>query len=141
MARASVGQELHIEAKNETGALARVVSTLAHSGINIIHLLAYSVGERGYLQTITSDNAKAKEILEHNVPNMKATLRDVLIVEFENKIGTLGPVTKLLGNNNIFIDYCYGTSSDGFKIVGIFSTSDNERAKQIINDGQASEKM
>ena len=63
MARALLGQELHLEAKNETGALGRVVSALSRSGINIVHLLAYSVGERGYLQTITADNAKAKDYI------------------------------------------------------------------------------
>ena len=141
MARAYIGEELHLEAKNETGALGRVVSALSRSGINIVHLLAYSVGERGYLQTITSDNAKAKEILERNIPQMKINLRPVLIVEFENKIGTLSPVTKLLGNQNIFIDYCYGTSGDGFKIVGVFSTADNKRAMELINDASARGEM
>lgn len=141
MARAYIGEELHLEAKNETGALGRVVSALSRSGINIVHLLAYSVGERGYLQTITSDNAKAKEILERNIPQMKINLRPVLIVEFENKIGTLSPVTKLLGNQNIFIDYCYGTSGDGFKIVGVFSTADNARAMELINDASARGEM
>ncbi len=141
MARALLGQELHLEAKNETGALGRVVSALSRSGINIVHLLAYSVGERGYLQTITSDNAKAKEVLERNVPHLKINLRPVLMVEFENKVGTLSPVTKLLGNQNIFIDYCYGTSGDGFKIAGVFSTADNKRAMELINEASARGEM
>ena len=134
MARAVISQELHFETKNETGGLARVVSALSHAGISIVHLLAYSVGERGHLQTITEDNVKAKAALERVLPGVKIDLRDVLVVEFENKVGTLTPVTKLLGNNDIAIDYCYGTSGDGFKIVGVFATADNLRAQKIINE-------
>jgi len=59
---------------------------------------------------------------------------DVLVVEFENKVGTLAPVVKLLGSNRIHIHYAYGSSGDGFKIVGIFSTSDNEKARDLINE-------
>ena len=134
MARATIQKELHLEAKNETGALARVVSALARAGISVVHLLAYSAGERGYLQTVTEDSEKAKKVLENVLPGAKLTLREVLVVEFENKVGTLAPVTKLLGNHDIFIDYCYGTSGDGFKIVGVFSTADNQRAQKIINE-------
>lgn len=134
MARATIVKELHLEAKNETGALARIVSALARANISIVHLLAYSVGSRGHLQAVTVDNDKAKEVLERVLPDTKVEMRDVLVVEFENKVGTLAPVTKLLGNNDIYIDYCYGTSGDGFKIVGVFSTADNARAKKIINE-------
>ena len=55
------------------------------------------------------------------------------VVEFENKVGTLAPVAKLLGNHDIAIDSVYGTSGDGFKIIGVFSTSDNRKAAELIN--------
>ena len=43
-------------------------------------------------------------------------------------------MAKILGNHDIFIDYVYGTSGDGFKIVGVFSTSNNAKAAQLINE-------
>lgn len=132
MARATVGKELHFETRNETGLLGRVTSALALGKLSIIHLAAYSVGETGYLQTVVKDTVKAREALEHFIPQIEE--RDVLIVEFENKAGTLHEVAKLLGNHGIFIDYVYGTSGDGFKIVGVFSTSDNARAAAVINE-------
>ena len=131
MARASLARELHAEVKNETGLLGRVISTLALEKIYIVHLSVYSSGDSGYLQIVTKDNAKAKKAMEHFIPKIED--RSVVIVEFENKVGTLAPVAKVLGNHDIFIDYCYGTSGDGFKIVGVFSTSDNEKAAQVIN--------
>jgi len=135
MARARVGQELHFEIKNETGLLGRVISCLAVADVYIEHLSAYSAGEKGYFQAITKNNDAALKALATFIPDIKT--RDVLIVEFENKVGTLAPVAKLLGNHNIGIDYVYGTSGDGFKIVGIFSTQDNAKAAELINSAPA----
>ncbi len=131
MARAQIGQELHFVTKNETGVLGRVTVALAQEGVYIIHLCAYSVGDKGYFQIVTRDNEKAKKAISYFVSDIEE--RDVLVVEFENKVGTLAPVVKLLGNENIGVHYVYGTSGDGFKIVGVFSTEDNKRAAELIN--------
>ena len=136
MARAIVEKELRFEVKNETGTLGQITKTLALSEVYIIHMLAYSVKNKGYFQIITRDNKKARELLKHISPKIEE--RDVLVVEFENKVGTLAPVTRLLGSNGIDIDYVYGTSGDGFKIVGVFSTDDNKRAAEIINKDSGS---
>ncbi len=132
MARARLVKELHFEVTNETALLGRVTSALAIRGVSIIHLCAYSVGGKGVLQTIVDNPPAAKEALKHFVPGIEE--REVLVVEFENKVGTLAPVAKILGNHGIFIDYVYGTSGDGFKIVGIFSTNDNLNAVKVINE-------
>ena len=131
MARASVEKELHFEVKNEAGVLGQITKTLELAEVFIVHLSAYSVGKKGYFQIITRDTAKAKAALKDLAP--KAVERDVLVVEFENKVGTLAPVARLLGSNNIDVNYAYGTSGDGFKIVGVFSTNNNKKAAEIIN--------
>ena len=131
MARAFISKELHFEIKNETGVLGQITKTLEMAQVFIIHLSAYTVKTTGYFQIITRDNKKAMTVLKHLVPKMEE--RDVLIVEFENKTGTLAPVARLLGSNGIGIHYVYGTSGDGFKIVGIFSTDNNKKAAEIIN--------
>ncbi len=84
-----------------------------------------------YLRLIAKDNHKAKKALSYFIPSISE--REILVVEFENKVGTLAPVAKLLGNFEISIDSVYGTSGDGFKIVGIFSTTDNQKAADLIN--------
>lgn len=131
MARAFLMKELYCEVKDETGLLGRVTSALAREGVYIIHLSVYSVDGKGYLQLVTKDNHKARKALYYFIPVIAE--RDVLIVEFENKVGTLAPVAKLLGNHNIAVHYAYGTSGDGFKIVGVFSTADNQTAASLIN--------
>ena len=131
MARALIEKELHFEIKNETGALGQITKTLALAEVYIIHMCAYAVKNKGYFQIVTRNNKKAKEALKHLAPKVEE--RDVVVVEFENKVGTLAPVARLLGSNGIAVDYVYGTSGDGFKIVGIFSTQNNKKAAEIIN--------
>lgn len=132
MAKATLTQELHLRARNETGLLGRILLTLALEKIEILHLSAYSE-ENGYghLQMITRDNEKARKVLSHFIEGFEE--RQTLVVEFENKTGTLAPVARLLGSHGIPIHSVYGTSSDGFKITGVFSTGDNARALELIN--------
>lgn len=136
MARATVQKELHFEVKNETGLLGQITIALAQKEVYIIHLLAYTVKSKGYFQIITRDHAKAKSVLKDFSEKLEE--RDVLVVEFENKVGTLAPVARLLGSNGVEIRSAYGTSGDGFKIVGVFSTANDKKAADLINEASAS---
>ncbi len=132
MARATLIPELHLKARNEPGLLGRIVISLSLEGVDILHLSAYSnENGEGHLQLVTKDPAKARKCLTHFIPAVDE--REALVVEFENKVGTLAPVARLLGSHGIFIHYVYGTSGDGFKITGVFSTSDNRKAAELIN--------
>lgn len=131
MARAIIVQELYCEVPDETGLLGRITSAMALEGVYVIHLSADSVNGKGILHLVTKDNHKARKAIGYFIPSIVE--RDVIIVEFENKVGTLAPVAKILGKNDIAIKQVFGTSGDGFKIVGVFSTSDNARAVQLIN--------
>ena len=132
MARAFPGKELCFETKDETGTLGFITLILKDVGINIIHLSAYSHDGVAYFQTVVSDTDKARDVLSEHIRNVE--VGDVLLVEFENALGTLSAVAKLLGSNDIGMSECYGTSSDGFKIVGVFRTEDNEKAAKLINE-------
>jgi hypothetical protein len=133
MARATIAKEIFCVAKDETGLLGRIIFALAQKNIFIVHLAAHTEGEKGHLRLIvsTSDFQKTKECIAYFIPQIEE--REVLIVEFENKTGTLAEVAKILGQNGVNVGSVYGTSSDGFKIVGIFSTADNAKARDLIN--------
>lgn len=131
MARATLTKALFAVTKNETGLLGRITAALAVQNVYILHLSAYREGDQGYLQMITKDNEMAKKALAHFITRIEE--KNVLIVEFENKVGTLSEVAKLLGNFDVGINQVYGTSADGFKIIGVFSTDDDAKAAQIIN--------
>ena len=133
MARATIGKELYCVAKDETGLLGRIIFALAQKNIFILHLTAHTESEKGHLRLIvsTDDFKITKECIAYFIPQIEE--REVLVVEFENKTGTLAEVAKILGQNGINVGSVYGTSSDGFKIIGIFSTADNKKACDLIN--------
>ncbi len=133
MARATIGKEIHCIAKDETGLLGRTISALALKNIFIVHLSATTEGDKGHIRLIVSSNdfPKTRECIACFIPEIEE--REVLIVEFENKTGTLAEVAKLLGQNGVHVASVYGTSSDGFKIVGVFNTADNAKARDLIN--------
>lgn len=135
MARALINKELQFETKDETGTLGFITIALKTAGVNIVHMVGYSVDRKAFFKIVVSDPDKAKKVLSAEIKNVM--IRDVLIVEFENKLGTLSMVAKILGSNNIGIEDCYGTSSDGFKIMGVFSTDDNAKAMKLINETPA----
>jgi len=134
MARATIGKEIHCVAKDETGLLGRTICALAQKNIFILHLAAHTEGEKGHLRLVVSSNdfQKTKESIAYFISEIKE--REVLIVEFENRTGTLAEVAKILGQNGIHIESVYGTSSDGFKIIGVFSTANNSKACDLINE-------
>lgn len=133
MARATLGKEISCVAQDETGLLGRTIYALAQKNIFIVHLAAHTEGDRGHLRLVVSsdDFSKTKKSLSAFIPQIEE--REVLIVEFENKVGTLAEVAKVLGQNGISVRSVFGTSSDGFKIVGVFSTADNRKACALIN--------
>ncbi|MBU9888936.1 MAG: ACT domain-containing protein [Candidatus Omnitrophica bacterium] len=133
MARATLGKEIHCVARDETGLLGRTIYALAQKNIFIVHLAAHTEGDQGHLRLVVSsdDLQKTKESIAYFIPRIEE--KEVLLVEFENRTGTLAEVAKVLGQNGISIRSVYGTSSDGFKIIGVFSTADNEKARALIN--------
>lgn len=131
MTKAKIVDELVVVTPNEVGTLGRITDGLASSGINIMHLCAYVQDDKGYFMVITSDNEKAASLMGDMGYELKST--QALEIEFENKPGSLAPVAKKLGDSGIDIEYIFGTSADGEKVLGIMSTSDNDRALELIN--------
>lgn len=65
--------------------------------------------------------------------NYEAEVRDVLLIELENRPGALADLTSKLGNKGINIEYCYGTiTRKGNKTSVILDVSDIERAIKIL---------
>lgn len=131
MAKAKIVNELMVTTPNKVGTLGRLTEGLASSGISILHLCAYVKDNKGYFMIITSDNKKAAGIMEEM--GYELDQAQALEIEFENKPGTLAPIAARLASNGIDIKCIFGTSADGKKVLGVISTSDNNKALQLIN--------
>ncbi|MBU3911529.1 MAG: hypothetical protein KKD90_02980 [Candidatus Omnitrophica bacterium] len=128
-------KEINVGTKNEVGAVARMMSFLVDHGINVETIAGYSnrSGTEGMLVFITDDNQKSIEKLVNNGYEYIEE-REVIVVELENRPGTLKNISELLAGNGINIDYFYCTTcSSGCAAKVVFSTSNNDIAFKILN--------
>ncbi|MBU0759848.1 MAG: ACT domain-containing protein [Candidatus Omnitrophica bacterium] len=128
-------REISVGARNEVGVLARMMSFLVDHGINVETIAGYSnrAGTEGMLVFITDDNQKSIEkLVDDGYEDIEE--REVIVIELENRPGTLKNISELLAANGINIDYFYCTTcSSGCAAKMVFSTSDNDIAYRILN--------
>lgn len=122
--------ELYVITPDEPGVLGRVMGTLANAGVNLKAIYARSERGKGIFFLITSDNKKAEKALKGI--GYKVTTNNVVTVEIDDRIGAGAEVGALIGNAAIDIDYCYGTSAGGVKVLLVFQTNDNKKAFETL---------
>ena len=131
-------KEISVVVMNEVGALARTMSFLVNHGINVLTIAGYSNndGNQGELIFITENNESAiNELINNGYGDIREG--EVLVVELENRPGTLKNVSELLAVNNININYIYCTTcSCGCPAKIVLATSDNDRAYDILSPAQ-----
>jgi len=122
--------ELHVITPNEPGILGRVLGTLAHAGINLKALCAYSVESQGHFLLITADNKKAEKSLK--TLGYKVKTNKVITVEIGDRIGAGAEIGALLGNAVVDIDHCYGTSAGLGRALLVFKTNRHKQALETL---------
>jgi hypothetical protein len=122
--------ELYVITPDEPGILGRVMGTLANAGVNLKAIYARSERGKGIFFLITSDNKKAEKALKGI--GYEVTTNNVVTVEIDDRIGAGAEVGALIGNAAIDIDYCYGTSAGGMKVLLVFQTNDNKKAFETL---------
>lgn len=122
--------ELYVITPDEPGILGRVMGTLANAGVNLKAIYARSEKGKGIFFLITSDNKKAEEALKGI--GYEVTTNNVVTVEIDDRIGAGAEVGALIGNAAIDIDYCYGTSAGGVKVLLVFQTNNNKKAVETL---------
>jgi hypothetical protein len=106
------------------------MGTLANAGVNLKAIYARSERGKGIFFLMTSDNKKAEKALKGI--GYEVTTNNVVTVEIDDRIGAGAEVGALIGNAAIDIDYCYGTSAGGVKVLLVFQTNDNKKAFETL---------
>jgi hypothetical protein len=122
--------ELYVITPDEPGILGRVMGTLANAGVNLKAIYARSERGKGIFFLITSNNKKAEKALKGI--GYEVTTNNVVTVEIDDRIGAGAEVGALIGNAAVDIDYCYGTSAGGVKVLLVFQTNDNKKAFETL---------
>jgi hypothetical protein len=125
-----MSRNLTVVLQDRPGELARLGQATGSAGVNIQGMCAFTGEGRGIIQVLV-DDAKAgaaRRALEDAGMGV-ADEREVLVVDIEDRPGTLGELARTLGEANVNIELAY-TTFGGVKLV--IATDDLESARAAL---------
>lgn len=129
---ATIGKEIVVRIINKIGVLADVAGILSDASINIEGVNGYVVKDIATIMILTNDNLRAVEALK-KAGYTDCKEKEIVIIELENKIGSLKNITVKLAEAGIDINHIYATScSNGCPAKIALSTNNNEKAITVF---------
>ena len=127
-----VTQQLAIFLENKPGTLARVCDELAAAGINIYAVTTSDTIDHSVIRMVVSDPRRAMLIFEEH--GTLVVEDEVLMVEGDNKPGTLARICHTLAKAKVNIEYCYSSTRPAAKRgLLIVRASDARKALKVLN--------
>ncbi|MBM3310399.1 MAG: ACT domain-containing protein [Candidatus Aminicenantes bacterium] len=119
--------EIYVVMENRPSMLGDLCSYLAENEINIEAIGVFHDTAKLFVKNLN----KAVKLLQKL--NYTIELRDVLLIDLENRPGALAELATKLGDEGINVEYCYGTLSKKTNLTSvILDVSDIERAVKIL---------
>jgi hypothetical protein len=127
-----IATQLALFLANKPGTLAAVCDALAAENINIFGLTISDAVDHAVVRMVVSDHTKALSIFEE-----RGTLvveNEVLMLEHDNRPGTLSQIAKRLAEENVNIDYAYlATAPTAEKGLLIFRPNNLKKAFEVLS--------
>ena len=126
-----MARDLTVVLQDRPGELARLGEATGAAGVNIRGMCAFTGEEgRGIIHLLVDDEkaSAARGALEDAGMGL-ADEREVLVVDIEDRPGTLGELARTLGEANVNIELSY-TTFGGIKLV--IATDDLESARAAL---------
>ncbi len=127
-----IGTQLALFLENRPGMLARVCDTLSEADINIYAITTSDTVDHVVIRMVVSNPRKAMLLFEE-----RGTLvveDEVLMVDGDNKPGTLARLTEKLANARVNVEYIYSAThprvTKGLMIVRV---SNVKKALKVLN--------
>ena len=116
--------------RDEPGQLARLGESTGTAGVNIQGMCAFTGEGRGVIHLLVDDAAAsvAHSVLEAAGMGV-ADEREVLVIDIEDRPGSLGELARTLAEANVNIELAY-TTFGGVKVV--IATDDLESARAAL---------
>ncbi|HEY0789592.1 MAG TPA: amino acid-binding protein [Chthoniobacterales bacterium] len=129
--------QLALFLENKPGTLAAVCDALAADNINIYALTISDTVDHSVVRMVVSDPRKALSIFEEH--GTLVVESDVILIEHDNKPGSLSRVAKKLAAAGLNIEYAYLASGPGCEIGTLILRVDEvEKALQVLQANAAS---
>jgi hypothetical protein len=125
-------QQLALFLENSPGTLAKVCDALAEAKINIYAMSITDSVDHAIVRLVLSDPQRALFIFEAHGTLVIET--DVLMIENDNRPGSLSKIAKLLSSNKVNIEYAYLASMPTAKRgLLIMRVSDPKKAQKVLS--------
>jgi hypothetical protein len=120
--------DLTIVLRDRPGELARIGEATGEAGVNILGMCAFTGEGRGIIHILVDDEkaGPARRALEAADLGV-ADSREVLVIDVNDRPGTLGELTRTLGDANVNIELAY-TTFGGIRLVVATDDLDSARA-------------
>ncbi|HET6490537.1 MAG TPA: ACT domain-containing protein [Syntrophales bacterium] len=128
--KAALVKQIYVTVTNEVGVLNRMADFLADRGINIEAVAGYEMTgtDKAKVMLVVDDTRRATDLLKQKGFTALEE-REEILVELENKPGSLKSVTSILAAKGINIKQIYGSmSSEKSPVRVVMATSDNQTA-------------
>jgi hypothetical protein len=127
-----IATQLALFLANKPGTLAAVCDALAAEDINIFGLTISDTVDHAVVRMVVSDHVRALSIFEEH--GTLVVENEVLILEHDNKPGTLSRIAKKLAAENVNIEYAYLASAPtAAKGLLIFRPNNLKKAFEILS--------
>lgn len=123
-----MAKDLTVNLENRPGSLAALGGATGAAGVNIEGMCGVSVGDQGVIHILVEDAEAARKALGDAGLDV-GDERDVLVVEVEDRPGTMAEVARRLGDAGVNIDLAY-TTFGGVKLV--LGVDDMEKARGAV---------
>ena len=124
-------QQLAVFLENKPGALAAVCDALAGAKINIFGLTVSDTTDHAVVRMVVSNTDKAINVFENH--GALVVESDVLMIQNDNKPGSLSRIARALSARKINIDYGYLASMPSAKKgLLILRVTDAKRALAVL---------
>jgi hypothetical protein len=125
-----MAKELGVTLENKPGTLAGLAEALGKAGVNI-RTLTVVAGERGNCRIVVDDAMAARKAIEGAGMRVDSE-RDAVMVDLEDRPGSLGAAARKLASAGVNIDAAYMGGQSGGKTTVVFSVADAAKAKTAL---------
>jgi hypothetical protein len=127
-----ITKQLAVFLDNRPGMLARVADALAEARINIYAITTSDTVDHSVIRLVVSDYRKALHVFETH--GTLVVEDDVLMIEGDNRPGSLARIAHRLAGARINIEYAYcATPPDAKKGLLIVRVRDARKALKVLN--------
>jgi hypothetical protein len=127
-----IAKQLALFLENRPGMLARVCDALGEAKVNIFAISTSDTVDHSVIRMVVSDTRKAVAVFEEH--GTLVIEDDVLMIEGDNKSGSLAKIAHRLAEASVNIEYCYCATSPGAKKgLMIMRCSNAQKALKALN--------